>query len=163
MNNIYFNYNPILSHNAEINIITALRGVGKSYGAKVKVFNAYLKEKRQFIWVRRTEEQMKMTKATFLNDLKANDPEKYKNFYIVGNFCYYKETETKIIKHKDGTEEETEIIKNIDIVGVFITLSVGGNFRGFSADNRRIKYLVFDEFIEEDEQKYLKNEIIVLQ
>ena len=49
MNNMYFNYNPIMSHNAEINIITALRGVGKSYGAKVKIFNAYLKEKRTFI------------------------------------------------------------------------------------------------------------------
>lgn len=160
MNNIYFNYNPILSHNAEINIITALRGVGKSYGAKVKIFNAYFKEKRTFIWVRRTDEQLKMTKATFLSDLQANDKDKYKNFYIVGNFCYYKETETKIIKHKDGTEEEIEETINIDIVGTFISLSVGGNFRGFATDNKRIKYLIFDEFIEEDEQKYLKNEII---
>lgn len=148
-----------MSHNADINIITALRGVGKSYGAKIKCLNAYLKEKRTFIWVRRTEEQMKMTKATFLNDVLAKEKEKYKNFYIVGNFLYYKETKTRLIEHKDGTEEEIEETINIDIVGVFITLSVGGNFRGFATDNARIKYLVFDEFIEEDEQKYLKNEI----
>lgn len=158
---IYFNYNPILSHNADINIITALRGVGKSYGAKIKVLNSYLNENKLFIWIRRTEEQMKMSKATFLTDIQANDATgKYKNFYIVGDFLYYKETKTRIITHKDGTEEEIEETININIVGVFMTLSVGGNVRGFAFDNPRIKYVVFDEFIEEDTTKYLKNEII---
>lgn len=156
---MYFNYNPILSHNADINIITALRGVGKSYGAKTKVLNAYLNEKKLFIWIRRTEEQMKMTKATFLTDLNANT-DKYKDFYIVGDFLYYKETKTRKIKHKDGTTEDIEEIINNIVVGCFLTLSVGGNVRGFAFDNKNIKYVVFDEFIEEDATKYLKNEII---
>ena len=158
---MYFNYNPVLSHNADITIITALRGVGKSYGAKIKCLNAFLNEHKLFIWLRRTEEQMKMSKATFLTDIQANDEKnKYKNFYIVGDFMYYKETETREIKHKDGTTEEIEEIIKIEIVGVFMTLSVGGNMRGFAFDNKRIKYVIFDEFIEEDTTKYLKNEII---
>ena len=158
---MYFNYNPILSHNADVNIITALRGVGKSFGAKKKVLNSYLNENKIFIWVRRTDEQMKMTKATFLTDINANDETgKYKNFYIVGDFMYYKHTEKREIKHKDGTIEEIEEIINIELVGVFMTLSVGGNMRGFATDTKRIKYVVFDEFIEEDTTKYLKNEII---
>lgn len=156
---IFFNYNPILSHNADINIITALRGVGKSYGAKGIVLNAFLRNKSQFIWLRRTEEQMKETKDTFLTDLLANNPEKYKKFYLVGNKCYYRETQSRIVTHKDGTEEEIEDVIKIELVGVFKTLSVGGNTRGFAADFRRIKHVIFDEFIEEDTTKYLKNEL----
>ena len=160
MKSIYFDYNPIFSHNAEVNIITALRGVGKSYGIKIKVLDAYLKYKRVSVWARRTFEQLKETKDTFLIDIHANDKDgKYKNFYVVGNFLYYRETETRIIKHKDGTEEEIEETKSINIVMKFIALSVGGNARGMALDFNNIKYFVFDEFIEEDTTKYLSNEI----
>lgn len=157
---MYFNYNPIMSHNADINIITALRGVGKSYGAKIKILEAYLNKRRLSVWARRTDEQLKATKDTFLTDIKAKDKTgKYKNFYIVGDYLYYKETETRIIKHKDDTEEEIEEIKSINIVLKFISLNVGGNARGLALDFDNIRYFVFDEFIEEDTSKYLKNEI----
>lgn len=157
---IYFDYNPIFSHNAEVNIITALRGVGKSYGMKEKICNAFLKEKRISIWARRTDEQLKDTKSTFLTDLKVKDKTgKYNNFYIVGDFLYYKEVEKRKIERKDGTEEEVEEIKNIYVVMKFISLNVGGNARGLALDFDNIKYFVFDEFIEEDTTKYLKNEI----
>jgi len=157
---IYFDYNPIFSHNSDIIIITALRGVGKSYGAKIKCLNAFLKNKRTFVWARRTAEQLELTKNTFMDDIKANDKNGlYKNFYVVGNFLYYKETETREIKHKDGTIEEIEEIKKIYKVGLFISFNVGGNARGLAQDFESVKYFIYDEFIEEDNTKYLKDEL----
>ena len=49
MDNIYYNYDKILSYNALLNFIIGERGVGKSYGAKLYVAKNFIKfEKTKF-------------------------------------------------------------------------------------------------------------------
>lgn len=55
----YYDYNRILSYNVPVNVLIGERGVGKSYGAKKYVIKKYLKDKSQFLYLRRYDNEIK--------------------------------------------------------------------------------------------------------
>lgn len=55
----YYNYNRILSYNTPVNILIGERGCGKSYGAKNYVIKQYLKNRSDFLYLRRYENELK--------------------------------------------------------------------------------------------------------
>ena len=50
---MYYDYDKISSYNATFNMIITNRGFGKTYGAKKRAINKFLKKGEQFIYVRR--------------------------------------------------------------------------------------------------------------
>ena len=55
----FYDYHKIISYNCPVNILIGERGVGKSYGAKDYVIKKYLKDKSQFLYLRRYENELK--------------------------------------------------------------------------------------------------------
>lgn len=139
---IYWNPYPLLSYNADINLVIGPRSIGKTYKEKFLALKDFFKNKSQFIFLRQTETQLELTKSKFLNDLKANKEfnGKCDNLFIKGNTVYYRSNEDKI--------EE---------VGYFSSLNVVSNQRGFTTTDK-LKWYFLDEFISET-NTYLKNEI----
>ena len=91
MNNIYYNYDKILSYNALLNFIIGERGVGKSYGAKLYVAKNFIKKGEEFVYIRRykTEVQsamMKQNVGIFFDQIKKDDAVKN---HDLSNFAQY--------------------------------------------------------------------------
>ena len=55
----YYDYHKIISYNCPLNILIGERGVGKSYGAKKYVIKKYLKDKSEFMYLRRYDNELK--------------------------------------------------------------------------------------------------------
>ena len=101
MNNIYYNYDKILSYNALLNFIIGERGVGKSYGAKLYVAKNFIKKGEEFVYIRRykTEVQsamMKQNVGIFFDQIKNDDAvknhdlsNKKDTMYIDKKICGY--------------------------------------------------------------------------
>lgn len=146
---IWFTLQRLLSYNAEVMMAVALRGFGKSYACKTWIINDWFKRKKQFVWIRQTDEQLKAQKETFMADLIANEEfgEKTQFLQVFGNKLIYKEA-----KIDENGEEGFEY----RVVGHFVFLNGSTNAKGMTlpeADN-----VVFDEFLNE-ENSYLPNEI----
>jgi hypothetical protein len=56
---MYYNYNDLFSRNALFNFIIGERGVGKTYGILKKVVKDFIKDGRQFIYLRRYKTELK--------------------------------------------------------------------------------------------------------
>lgn len=140
---IYWNPYPLLSYNADINLVIGPRSIGKTYKEKILALKDFFKNKSQFIFLRQTDTQLDLTKSKFLNDLKANQEfnGRADNLFIKGDTVYYR-----------NNEEE------IEEVGYFSSLNVVSNQRGFTTTNK-LKWYFLDEFISET-NTYLKNEIM---
>lgn len=95
---IYYSYSKVLSYHAMMNYIIGERGVGKSYGLKKYLINRYKKKKRQFIYLRRYDTELKksLKDNEFFKDIEADvmflDDElvaRGDKFYINGEVCGY--------------------------------------------------------------------------
>lgn len=123
----YINFNKILSYNIPVNVIIAGRGLGKSFSVKNYVINDYLKNKNEFIYIRRYDNELKQifektsmkiseNKKDFFDDIKFKFPEnelqaKNRKFYIDNEcFGYSKRlTEAQDLK-SNSYEKVTNII-----------------------------------------------------
>lgn len=91
----YYNYDRALSYNALFSFILTTRGLGKTYGAKVRVIKRFLKYGEQFVYLRRYKDELS-TIDTFFNDIINNNEFEghefkvhQKKFYIDGKLCGY--------------------------------------------------------------------------
>ena len=66
----YYDYDKISSYNATFNMIITNRGFGKTYGAKKRAINKFLKKGEQFIYVRRYKSELKKVKDKFFEKIK---------------------------------------------------------------------------------------------
>ena len=90
---MYWDINNSISRNCLFNFVVGNRGAGKTYGAKKKVIERYLKTGEQFIYVRRYKEELKRIK-TFFDDIAAEFPDaefkvRGKEFFINGELAGY--------------------------------------------------------------------------
>ena len=67
---MYYDYDKISSYNATFNMIITNRGFGKTYGAKKRAINKFLKKGEQFIYVRRYKSELKKVKDKFFEKIK---------------------------------------------------------------------------------------------
>lgn len=123
-NNIYYDYNNILSRHCMLNFILTNRGGGKTYNFKKKAINNFLKKGKQFVYIRRCK--------THLEDV----PETFFDSEICSLFEGHEFKATKKKAYIDGK-----------VAGFFIPLSIATSKKSNSYPD--VTLICFDEFIPE--------------
>ena len=132
---MFYSYDRIRSYNAIWNFIISNRGGGKTYGFKMMGIKNFLKNGKQFIYVRRYKTEL-TDKNLFFDDVKHNFPNL--EFKIHGNTMYI----------------------NDKPCGYFISLSTSQQKKSVSYPN--VDLIGFDEFIiDKSHMRYLSNEVEV--
>lgn len=89
----WYNYDRINSYNGFFHFILTNRGYGKSYGAKKRCIDRFLKYGEQFVYVRRYKTELKKISKYFddiKDEYKGHEFEvKGRTFYIDGRICGY--------------------------------------------------------------------------
>lgn len=123
-----------------MNILTGGRGVGKTYGVQKIIIKDFLKNKNQFVWLRRYKSETKVAKNGWFNKIQAEFPNT--KFEIKGNAIYIDE----------------------ELAGCFVSLSTSSTNKGNSL-LKNARTCVFDEYIIDTSggmQRYLANEMRTL-
>ena len=139
MSNFYYDYNKVLSYNSMLTFIIGERGVGKTYGSIKYVIKRYLKNKEEFVYLRRYKTELKTSVPKFFDSVNANN-EFPNNKLTTNNNKFY----------CDGK-----------ICGYAIPLSTSNILKSTSFE--KVKTIIFDEFIiDKGTYHYLSNEVIQL-
>lgn len=167
----YYDFRKIDSYNAFIKFICGARGLGKTFGAKkrgikkalnagtVKLDGRY-QAKEQFIYVRRTIEELKVAKMTFFADIAEHFPNY--DFRVEGRYG----EASKRITRKPGEDEaeykKREKSRKWFTICYFSALSVTQQQKSTSFP--MVTVIIFDEFIIErsSQSSYLKSEVEAL-
>ena len=130
---IYYDLGKLLSYNKLLNITIGSRGRGKSYAAKRWGINGWLKNKKQFVYIRRYKTEFDNIKNYF-SDIEDRYPD---HKFSVGKGCFYIDDE---------------------VAGYYIGLSTSQNKKSNSYPN--VDKIIFDEFIiDKGKVTYLKGEV----
>ena len=141
--NIFYNYDKVFSYNALLNIIIGERGVGKTYGIKVKLINRFLKHHKKFAYIRRYE-----------SDLDASVGSSINNKFFEQVAQEFPNSDFKISKHK----KVRNLIIDGQICGYAIPLSVANILKSSTYEN--VDTIIFDEFLlDKGNYHYLQNEV----
>ena len=133
---MYFSYKRILSYNALLNIVVASRGVGKTYGATKLLVNDFLKNKNEFVYIRRYKTELQKSVKKFFEAVSLNGEFKGHSLYNKGNTFFIDD----------------------EVAGYGVTLSTAQQLKGTNFS--KVKWIMFDEFlIEEGQGHYIKNEV----
>lgn len=137
----YYNFDALYSHNGVYNFCIGGRGLGKTYGAKVKAISAAIRKGDQFIYLRRYKSELK-AKDGFFADLVGEFPEH--QFRLNGSTA-------EMAPIGEGDKPQWKLI------GYFVALSTTQSLKGMSYHD--VKLIIFDEFIiEKGALHYLPNE-----
>lgn len=140
MENIFYNFQKVLSYNALLNFIIGERGVGKTYGAKKYVVNHFKKTGKQFVYLRRYKTEVK---EAMIKDKEG---------------VFFKQIESEFPNDKLTNSNKTMSI-NDKICGYAMPLSTANILKSSSYDN--VDTIIFDEFIiDKGNYHYLQNEVI---
>lgn len=143
---IFWDIGRTMTHNALINVIVGNRGGGKSYGAKAKGVDNFIKKGEQFGYIRRYKDDLKKPLEQFFKDIAQDFPDH--ECKVEGDKVYIR------LKTDNQKEKWTEK----DIAGYGFSLSTANNKKSMSYPD--ITMLIFDEFLlEEGNQRYLPNEV----
>ena len=131
----YYNYDKIRSYNALMNIIMTNRGYGKTYGYKDIAIKNFLKNGKQFMYIRRYKTDISKEKINlFWSDIENKYPEH--KFTIKGKNAFI-----------DGK-----------LAGHFVSLSTSLNLKSVPFPN--VTLMCYDEFIiGGGSQQYIKGEV----
>ena len=142
---IFWDIGRTLTHNMLFNIIVGNRGGGKSYGAKKRAIENFIKKKEQFGYIRRYKDDLKKPMEQFFKDITWEFPD----------YEFKVESDRFMIRLKPADEKEKWTEK--DVAGYGFVLSTANNKKSISYPD--ITTLIFDEFlIEKGNQHYLTNE-----
>lgn len=142
---IFWDIGKTLTYNALVNLIVGNRGGGKSYGAKKRGIDNFLKNKEQFGYIRRYKEDLKKPMEQYFEDVKWEYPDH--EFKVQGEKFYMR---LKPLEEKQKWTED-------DVCGYGFTLSTANNKKSISYP--KITTLIFDEFLlEKGNVRYLTNE-----
>lgn len=143
----YYSYNKVLSCNGTYNFIVGGRGLGKTFGIKVKAVKDWLRKGEQFIYVRRHTKELAKARATFFADIVHLFPKHV--FRIHGDQAQIANADTDAKAKNAWTT-----------IGWFVALSTGQSQKSVSYP--RVTKIIFDEFIiEKGLIHYLPNETVV--
>ena len=154
----YYSYALIMSLNATMNFICGGRGLGKSYGIKVKAVKDGIHRGEQFMYLRRYKEELVAGRNTFFADIAHLFP-RY-DFRVNSNEAQY----AKMLTRRNG-ESEKDYDKRVDdrewvTIGMFTALSTSQRLK--SGSYPRVTKIIFDEFIiEKGALQYLPDEVTV--
>lgn len=144
----YYDFAPVLSHNAILNFIAGARGIGKTFGAKKLAINKWIKKREQFIYLRRFDTELPDSVPQFFADIQHLYDDW--DFKAEGRKFY-----ASPANQRDAKKREWEVI------GFALSLSTAQNRK--SVSYIQVKTVIFDEFIlEKSAQHYLPNEAEIL-
>lgn len=130
------------SRNAMWNFIVGGRGIGKTYGSKKHAIRAYLKTGETFIYLRRTEEELKAAKPTVFKDIAGAFPDfLFRVNGVVGEIARKPESDKEKPKYS--------------ICCYFLALSTAGNVK--SVPYNDVTLIIFDEIFANND-RYLPME-----
>ena len=145
----YYNFDKIYSFNAIFNFLVGSRGLGKTYGAKLKALRKALKTGEQFIYMRRYKEELQTSARTFFADIEDLFPDW--DFRSNGWLA-----EMAPVSTRDEKKREWQTI------GFFIPLSRAQAMKSVAFP--RVTTIIFDEFIiEKGATHYLPSEAEAFQ
>jgi len=145
----YYNFDKIYSYNAMFNFLVGSRGLGKTYGSKLKVLRKAVRSGEQFIYMRRYKEELQTSAKTFFADIENEFPDW--DFQTTG----WKAEMSPVSKR----EEKKRPWKTI---GYFIPLSRAQSMKSVAFP--LVTTIIFDEFIiEKGAIHYLPNEAEAFQ
>ena len=159
----WYNLRPVLgcANWAIFYILLGGREAGKSYSVTNFLVDQFVNKGIPFVWMRLTDTQSR--KLLTNNAEKLVDPDlkrKYNlNLRTVGTNVYNVITETKTIKHRDGTTEEKEIIIDKKLMARVLSLSTfytdkGSIFDKDFLNDPNMRYnIAVDEFQQEKGEK----------
>lgn len=137
----YYNFDALYSYNGVYNFCIGGRGLGKTYGAKLKAIKAAIKKGEQFIYLRRYKSELK-AKDGFFADLIGEFP----------NHIFRLNGGTAEMTLNDGKDKP-----DWKLIGYFVALSTTQSLKGMSYP--LVTLIIFDEFIiEKGAIHYLPNE-----
>lgn len=141
---IFWDIGRTLTHNMLFNVIVGNRGGGKSYGAKKRAIDNFIKRKEQFGYIRRYKDDLKKPLEQFFTDISWEYPDY--EFKVNGEKLYIRLKGEPNAKWLDS-----------DVAGYGFVLSTASNKKSISYPD--ITTLIFDEFLlEKGNQRYLPNE-----
>lgn len=130
---IYWDYKKTLSRNCLFNFIIGDRGIGKTYGCKQWAIDDFLKNEKQFVYVRRFNTEFVKIKK-FFDDIKLD-----------------------YINHTFEVKDKNFIIDG-KVAGTYIALSTGKIEK--SVPFPFVNKIIFDEFIlDEGYHNYIPDEV----
>lgn len=130
---LYYDLGKLLSYNKLISISIGSRGRGKSYAAKKWAINGWLKNKKQFIYLRRYDTELKNI-STYFSDISDIYPD---HTFEVKSGCFYIDDE---------------------VAGFYFPLSTSQQKKSTSFPD--VDKIIFDEFIiDSGKVTYLKGEV----
>ena len=131
----YYDINKTLSRQRLFNFVVGARGCGKTYGAKKKAINNFLRRNEQFVYVRRYDTELPAAEiANFFDDIQEEFPE-----------------------HEFKAARGVFKIDDV-IAGWYFPLSKATMLK--SIPFPRVTLMIFDEFIIDTGMKrYLPNEV----
>lgn len=145
-NSMFWDLNSTLTYNALFYFILGLRGVGKTFGAKKRGIDNFLKKREQFGYIRRYKEDLTIPMKQFFKDIEPFYPNH--EFKTDSKYLFIREKATR--KNQPWTEE--------DIAGHGFQLSNANNRKSISYPE--ITTLIYDEFLlDKGNQIYLPNEV----
>lgn len=138
MSEIYYSISKLISHHRLFNFVIGERGNGKTFGAKEFVIDDFLKNKNEFIYLRRYKTESKKARDSFFDDIKKLDKYNDKELKTVGENFYIGDK----------------------ICGYSMSLSVFNSIKSVSKPN--VKTIIFDEFLilKKSNTHYLRDEVI---
>ncbi len=146
----YYSLHRILSYNAVWNFIIGARGLGKTFDAKRHVLRDSIKNGSQFIYLRRTDVEIRGgAKEKWMDDILFE----FKNFEfrINGNTLEWR-------RAKDKGEKENN--NEWHIGGYFLALSQSGGKKSIPYPN--VRWIIFDEVFP-DNLRFLSNEVTLFE
>lgn len=142
--NIFYNVRPCLSRNCFINLIIGGRGTGKTFNCKKFCIEDFIKNNRQFFYVRRYNTEVELALTGFFEQLQEE-----------GYFQDHEFNTKKVKKNLWSFSMDGEVI------GYACALSTSPILK--SASFPKVYNLIFDEALiaRGSSYHYLKNEIIL--
>lgn len=138
----YYSFDRIYSYNAAYNFVIGARGLGKTYGAKKRVVNNFIRNGEQFIYLRRYKTEL-AGRGTFFADLAHEFPDHH--LRVHGNLAQIAEFEK---------DEKKRVWQT---AGFFVQLSTAQAQKSIAYP--AVTTIIYDEFIiEKGALRYLPNE-----
>lgn len=139
----FYDYRKINSFAATIHCIVGARGFGKTFGAEKDAITAAVNKGHEFIYLRRTDEELKTAKRTFFDAIARFFPDW--DLRVNGAFAEAAPSSSRDDKKRHWNR-----------IGHFVALSKIQGTKSVAFN--LVRTIIFDEFIAEEGVQYLRNE-----
>lgn len=144
----YYDFDKLVSYNADVSIVIGARGLGKTYGARRKFVRDYLKNGARFVEITRYRNELSALQSDWFGKLTENNEFESYMFRTQANVAY-------ISKKPDAEHSKPEW----SIIGYFVALSMQAAAKKLTYVN--VRNIMMDEITIDANDKwhrYLPNE-----